>query len=114
MTSKIATVTISKTSLIDPPAGVELGGFRYIMKLAGNVVSDPVIVPDETTPATFSITAPGDYTFECSRIAKSGEDIAAPAVSNVFTVAPDQVLIPLELSVSLADAAVVPAAVAVA
>lgn len=112
MTSKIATVTIT-TTLIDPPVGIDVGGFSYTMKLAGTQVGDAVVQPDEKTAATFNITTPGVYTFECARIATTGEAIAPPAVSDPITVASDQVLVPLAVQVSLLDGLPVPATVAV-
>ena len=112
MVNKVYDITC-KTTLIDEPAGFVDGGFQYVMKLAGVVVGDPVVVPNETTPAVFTITAPGTYTWDASRIAKTGE-AAAPAVTSApEQVMPDQLAVPLTVVVTLQPAPTVAVPVAV-
>lgn len=106
MTNKIANVAIT-TVLQDRPVGVGVGGFKYAM-LLDNVEVDSVTKPTEVGGASFSILAPGNYSFSCVRVSDTGEAISPLVTSAVVVVGPDQILVPLSVTVALAEALVVP------
>jgi hypothetical protein len=110
--SKLASVTFT-TQLQDKPEGVIVGGFLVALVKAGAVV-DSKTVADNAAPVEFNITTPGDYTVQVTRVAESGENISPTVSSDQFTVAPDQILVPLAVTVTVGDLMAVPAQVTVA
>jgi hypothetical protein len=113
--SKIGTVVFT-TQKQDKPEGVVVGGYSLVLMLAGAPVGEPTIVVDASAPVKFVVTAPGDYTVSVTRIAESGEAISPTIVSNTETVTPDQIDVPLTITLMMSEAPTVdvPAEVALA
>lgn len=105
---------IFTTQKQDRPEGVVVGGFLVSLLLSGVVVGSPVTVADAAAPVVFTLTNPGDYTVSVVRVAASGEAISPVVQSTVFTVIPDQIDVPLSVSVFLSELATVDVPVAVA
>lgn len=92
-----------ETQTVDKPAGVgDLGGYLVSLMQAGVVIGLAVSVADKTVPVSFPIPAAGDYTVQVQRVDVSGVAVLAPASSAPFTVAPEQIEIPLSVTVIVA------------
>ena len=109
--TKYANVSFS-TQLQDTPDGVVVGGYAVSLMKDGAPVQ-ALSVGNSLTPIQFVITAPGVYSVQVVRVAESGENVSPVAESAVFTVAPDQITVPLTVTVALADTIDVPAVVTV-
>jgi hypothetical protein len=114
--SKVATVSFT-TQPAPKPSGVEIGGFdvKLLSKDptgASTQVGATINVPDETKPVTITIADAGDYAVSVVRVAVSGDAVSAAVESPVFTVPPDMIAVPLNVTVVLGDPMAVPATVA--
>lgn len=105
--NKIANVTFT-TGLVDLPTGMIAGGYQSVMFKDGAVYGTPVNTAAETDPVQFIITDAGSFYVEVARVSTSGEMLAAPARSDAFVVAVEQILVPLLVTVNVVDAALVP------
>lgn len=90
------------TQLVDNPTNAALGGFAVSLLLAGTIVGAPTVVPSKDTPVSFTIADAGEYTVSVQRLlSDSSTAFGDPKACAPFTVAPDQVEVPLEVSVTL-------------
>ena len=113
--TKLASVSFT-THDVDEPSGLTAGGFSVALFLANMPTGAPVAVANSLTPVPFTIPLPGSYHVEVTRVALTGEAMAAPAKSDPFIVPPNQIAVPLTVTVVLSDAATpvaVPATVTV-
>lgn len=103
--TKIAQASFT-TKLVDNPSNAALGGFAVALLLAGTVVGSPTVVADKATPVSFTITDSGEYSVQVTRVMADGVSaFDAPVASAPFTVTPDQVEVPLEVTVTVNAAA---------
>jgi hypothetical protein len=110
--SKIANVTFT-TQLQDKPEGAVVGGYSVVLSKAGAAVETKV-VPDNVTPVQFDIASPGDYTVQVARVdSNTGVNISPVVESAPFTIVPDQIEVPLAITVTVAETIAVPAEVTV-
>jgi hypothetical protein len=85
----------------DEPSGMVIAGYIAVLFLAGVPVGAPITLADITAPCQFSITEPGNYHVTVARCSADGEYVSPAIESPVFTVAPDQIDVPLSVTVTL-------------
>lgn len=99
--SKTASVSFT-TQKQDKPTGVIIAGYCAVLMLAGAPVGAPVLIPDAASPCVFTITEPGSYVVEVARCDDTGSYVSPAISSDPFVIAPDQIDVPLTVTVSIA------------
>ncbi len=92
MQERTATAQIVQMTTEPNPDGVPIGAFRMDLFHRENEFTEPVFVdaqdfdPDTTPNVSFTLTQPGGYHAECTRLTQAGQKIGPTATSSTVYV----------------------------